>query len=280
MQYTNEILKELMKIPENKKCFDCNKTSCQWASVNNGIFLCTSCSGIHRGLGVDKSYVRSIQWDKWSDYQLEFMKIGGNKKLKDFLQLYSFDTKQLSAEQLYHTKIMEFYRKDLKNKVEGVTGTETPPSIEEAFDILDNSKNLNNEDKYSSVGSEKQNSDNLETNDASFQDNIKYWWNMAYEGTKDTINNFDIGNKITNAKNTILDTSSKIIDKTNIKNFFSSSYNWLIGTNSNNNISSDNSDFNNQSQNNNKVIDHKNNMQHYVNNSESKENIKNDININ
>jgi hypothetical protein len=208
------------------------------------------------------------------------MKNGGNKKLKDFLQLYSFDTKQFSAEQLYHTKIMEFYRKDLKNKVEGVTGTETPPSIEEAFDILDNSKNVNKEDKYSSVGSEKQNSDNLETNDASFQDNIKYWWNMAYEGTKDTINNFDIGNKITNAKNTILDTSSKIIDKANIKNFFSSSYNWLIGTNSNNNSSSDNSDYNNQSQNNNKVIEHKNNMQHYVNNSESKENIKNDININ
>lgn len=48
-RFSNEIFKELMKIPENKKCFDCDKISCQWASINNGIFLCTNCSGIHRG---------------------------------------------------------------------------------------------------------------------------------------------------------------------------------------------------------------------------------------
>ena len=277
MQYSNDILKELMKIPENKTCFDCNKTSCQWASVNNGIFLCTNCSGIHRGLGVEKSYIRSIQWDNWSDHQLEFMKKGGNQKLKDFLKLYSFETKSIPAEKLYHTKIMEFYRKNLKNKVEGITETETPPPIEEAFDILDNNINMNgsNENKFSSVGSEKIDNDS-ESNDVSFQD-IKNWFGKAYEGTMDTINNFEIGNKLAYAKNTILDTGNKIIDNSNIKNYFSYYYNWFTGNNTNND---ENSDSNNQSQNSNKNnIENKNNIQSNNNDNESKENIKNDINI-
>ena len=106
-----------MKIKENKRCFDCNVKSCQWASINNGIFLCTNCSGIHRGLGVDKSYIRSILWDNWTDNQLEFMKKGGNKNLKDFLDDYPYDTKQIKPEIFYNTKIMIYYRKLLKNKV-------------------------------------------------------------------------------------------------------------------------------------------------------------------
>jgi len=272
-RFSNEIFKELMKIPENKKCFDCDKISCQWASINNGIFLCTNCSGIHRGLGVDKSYIRSILWDNWSDNQLEFMKQGGNKKLKDFLKLYSFDIKPISAQKFYQTKIMEYYRKDLKNKVEGNPVVEILPSREEAFENSDDDANKNNEDKYSSIGSLGINND-IEQNDLSFQNNIKNWFDKAYEGTKDTINNLELGNKIVNVTNSILDTGNKFIEKAQIKSYFSSYYNWIWGNNNTNSEINESQNYNN----NKNIIEYKNN--NVKDNNKSKENINNDININ
>ena len=45
---------DLMSIPnfDNSKCFDCGGDHPSWVSVNNGIFLCLNCAGIHRGFGV------------------------------------------------------------------------------------------------------------------------------------------------------------------------------------------------------------------------------------
>ena len=102
------------------------------------------------------------------------MKKGGNQKLKDFLKLYSFDIKSIANEKLYHTKIMEFYRKNLKNIFEGITEEEILHRLKNLLIFWNNNINMNNnnENKFSSVGSEKINNDS-KTNDVSFQDNIK-----------------------------------------------------------------------------------------------------------
>jgi hypothetical protein len=70
---------------ENQTCFDCGGEKPQWASVNNGIFLCMTCAALHRSLGVNASFVRSLTMDQWSDKQLKHMALGGNKHLNELL---------------------------------------------------------------------------------------------------------------------------------------------------------------------------------------------------
>jgi ADP-ribosylation factor GTPase-activating protein 1 len=63
--YAHPQLSKIMKIADNNNCFDCNAIRPQWASVNNGIFLCLKCAGVHRGFGVNISFVRSLTMDNW-----------------------------------------------------------------------------------------------------------------------------------------------------------------------------------------------------------------------
>ena len=74
------ILEKCLKRPENALCADCPSRSPRWASINLGVFICITCSGIHRGLGVHISKVRSTNLDTWYPEQVEFMTKMGNKK--------------------------------------------------------------------------------------------------------------------------------------------------------------------------------------------------------
>ena len=215
MHFSNEEFTELMKIKENKRCFDCNVKSCQWASINNGIFLCTNCSGIHRGLGVDKSYIRSILWDNWTENQLEFMKQGGNKTLKEFLVNDPYDIKQITPEKFYGSKIISYYRKLLKSKVDKTKFDLTPLSKEEAFEENEIA-NLNKENSFGSYGSIGQNN-NIEENNEINNDNsymkaigekynvVKDFVGKTFEDAKNTVGKWDLGNKFLNAKNKIFE---------------------------------------------------------------------------
>ena len=224
MHFSNEEFTELMKIKENKLCFDCNVKSCQWASINNGIFLCTNCSGIHRGLGVDKSYIRSILWDNWTENQLEFMKQGGNNTLKEFLVNYPYDIKQITPEKFYGSKIISHYRKLLKSRVDKNKFDLLPPSKEEAFEENEIA-NLNKENSFSSYASIGQNN-NVEENNEINNDNsyiktigekyntVKDFVGKTLEGAKNTVSKWDLGTKFTNAKN-------KIFESKPVNNFLS-----------------------------------------------------------
>lgn len=50
-------LGELLKHPDNRQCADCDgRSPPTWASVNLGVFVCLTCSGMHRGLGVVRGH--------------------------------------------------------------------------------------------------------------------------------------------------------------------------------------------------------------------------------
>jgi ADP-ribosylation factor GTPase-activating protein 1 len=131
---TQQVFEELFKENENNICFECHATSSQWASVNNGIFLCLNCSGLHRGFGVNVSFVRSINMDSWSDLQLALMRNGGNARLREFFENYNIP-KDGPIDFKYRTKAGQYYREMLKALAEG-NPTPEPPSKEEGLELI------------------------------------------------------------------------------------------------------------------------------------------------
>jgi len=95
--------------PENKLCIDCGEANPKWTSVNLGCFICLNCCGIHRSLGVHLSFVRSCTLDSWSPKQLRFLRLGGNRKLKEFLQQQNIPA-GLTRQEKYGCSALSLYR--------------------------------------------------------------------------------------------------------------------------------------------------------------------------
>lgn len=70
-------LKQLLLLEENKYCADCNAEQPSWVSTQNGVFICLKCSGVHRSIGVEYSFVQSTTLDYWNDENIEEFKKKG-----------------------------------------------------------------------------------------------------------------------------------------------------------------------------------------------------------
>ncbi|RLV92156.1 ADP-ribosylation factor GTPase-activating protein GCS1 [Spathaspora sp. JA1] len=115
---TRRKLLSLQKTGENKKCFDCSGHNPQWASPKFGIFICLECAGIHRGLGVHISFVRSITMDQFKPDETLRMEIGGNERLKNYFVSNGVDL-TLPAKIKYDNYVAEDYKELLTCEVEG-----------------------------------------------------------------------------------------------------------------------------------------------------------------
>ena len=146
MFINNEIKKQLEKLSneeENKKCFDCENQPARWTSLNNGIYLCHECSEEHKNFESGTNLIKSITLEQWNKSQLNIMKISGNKRLKLFLEKYNVP-KNLEKKQLYNSKLMVFYRKQLKSEADGELLLDQLPPKEEFWDSYQDNNNTNN----------------------------------------------------------------------------------------------------------------------------------------
>ena len=219
--YSNPEFSNLLKDPENQQCFDCGKTPAQWASVNNAVYLCINCSGLHRGYGVNISYIRSITLDTWNENQINLMKFGGNKNLRELLELYDIDKNKVDKNILYNSKIMDFYRKYLKKKAINEDNDEQAPSKDDALKTINfNLNNINeNYNKFTSVSSDN----NIGVKDEnSFQNLLSNWMNKTIEGTKGVVkkvNDMNIPGKIANNSKNLLDKGTEFMKSEKIRGF-------------------------------------------------------------
>ncbi|KAL2137386.1 hypothetical protein VTI74DRAFT_7 [Chaetomium olivicolor] len=122
---TRAKLAAIQQQAKNNLCCDCGAPSPQWASPKFGVFICLSCAGVHRGLGVHISFVRSISMDAFKAAEIERMRLGGNENWRRFFEDHE-DTKMRGVSwddatiaERYGGEVGEEWKERLSAKVEG-----------------------------------------------------------------------------------------------------------------------------------------------------------------
>lgn len=94
----SETVAVISKFTGNEICADCQYSRSLWASVNFGVFLCSECAGIHRGLGVHISQVRSVTLDDWTPSQVFSVLINGNFYVNRLLLKYNKNNRKMTPD--------------------------------------------------------------------------------------------------------------------------------------------------------------------------------------
>ncbi|CAH2079441.1 unnamed protein product [Thlaspi arvense] len=74
------IIRSLLKLPDNRRCINCNSLGPQYVCTTFWTFVCTNCSGIHREF---THRVKSISMAKFTSQEVSALKEVGNQHAKD-----------------------------------------------------------------------------------------------------------------------------------------------------------------------------------------------------
>ncbi|KAL3532426.1 hypothetical protein ACH5RR_005947 [Cinchona calisaya] len=75
-----KIIRNLLKLPDNRRCINCNSMGPQYVCTNFWTFVCTNCSGIHREF---THRVKSISMAKFTSQEVSALQGGGNASAKE-----------------------------------------------------------------------------------------------------------------------------------------------------------------------------------------------------
>ncbi|XP_057422629.1 probable ADP-ribosylation factor GTPase-activating protein AGD14 isoform X2 [Lotus japonicus] len=76
---TEKVIRGLLKLPENRRCINCNILGPQYVCTTFSTFVCTNCSGIHREF---THRVKSISMAKFTPEEVTALQAGGNERAK------------------------------------------------------------------------------------------------------------------------------------------------------------------------------------------------------
>ncbi|CAH2246553.1 arf-GAP domain and FG repeat-containing 1 isoform X6 [Pelobates cultripes] len=110
-----KLLREMTSLPHNRKCFDCDQRGPTYANMTAGAFVCTSCSGILRGLNPPHR-VKSISMTTFTQQEIEFLQKHGNDACKQ-IWLGLFDDRSSSVPDFRDPqKMKEFLQEKYEKK--------------------------------------------------------------------------------------------------------------------------------------------------------------------
>lgn len=132
----DEVFRKMREDAENLRCFDCDASDPQWASVTFGVFICDACAGVHRELGLNLSLVRSLRYDIWNLKQLKVMTAGGNRACLQFFAAYGVQ-KQTPAAFKLKTKAAQYYAQLIAAVAEGQPCALPAPALSEGMQMAD-----------------------------------------------------------------------------------------------------------------------------------------------
>ncbi|KAL2532664.1 NSP (nuclear shuttle protein)-interacting GTPase [Abeliophyllum distichum] len=75
-----KIIRNLLKLPENRRCINCNSLGPQYVCTNFSTFVCTTCSGIHREF---THRVKSVSMAKFTTQEVSALQGGGNTSARE-----------------------------------------------------------------------------------------------------------------------------------------------------------------------------------------------------
>ncbi|KAH9760972.1 Arf-GAP domain-containing protein [Citrus sinensis] len=85
------IIRGLLKLPENRRCINCNCLGPQYVCTTFLTFVCTNCSGVHREF---THRVKSISMAKFSAEEVSALQAAGNEV--EFLLIHMFSSSNLN----------------------------------------------------------------------------------------------------------------------------------------------------------------------------------------
>ncbi|XP_010731601.3 arf-GAP domain and FG repeat-containing protein 1b isoform X3 [Larimichthys crocea] len=110
-----KMLREMTSLPANRKCFDCDQRGPTYVNMTVGSFVCTTCSGILRGLNPPHR-VKSISMTTFTHQEIEFLQKHSNEVCKHiWLGLYD-DRTSVVPDFREPQKVKEFLQEKYEKK--------------------------------------------------------------------------------------------------------------------------------------------------------------------